>query len=85
MDLSQGTNSRAREHQAPPARPDIDDVKLAEARDLARGIIRAGSGKVSRRSLKAAGLTGKTETLQEIADLLNEEIANGEFGLDETA
>nr|WP_024126111.1 DUF2637 domain-containing protein [Streptomyces sp. FR1]AHE38729.1 Putative integral membrane protein [Streptomyces sp. FR1] len=84
-DLAQGTNSRAREYQAPPARPDIDDVKLAEARDLARGIIRAGSGKVSRRSLKAAGLTGKTETLQEIADLLNEEIANGEFGLDETA
>ncbi|MGA5363948.1 DUF2637 domain-containing protein [Streptomyces purpurascens] len=85
MDLAQGTNSRGREHQAPPARPDIDDVKLAEARDLARGIIRAGSGKVSRRSLKAAGLTGKTETLQEIADLLNEEIANGEFVLDETA
>ncbi|GGZ22112.1 hypothetical protein GCM10010300_77310 [Streptomyces olivaceoviridis] len=83
--LAQGTNPRAREHQAPPARPDIDDAKLAEARELARGIIRAGSGKVSRRSLKAAGLTGKTETLQEIADLLNEEIANGDLVLDETA
>ncbi|MEV8529201.1 DUF2637 domain-containing protein [Streptomyces sp. NPDC052000] len=84
-DPAQGTNARAREHQAPPARPDIDDIKLAEARDLARGIIRAGSGKVSRRSLKAAGLTGKTETLQEIADLLNEEIATGLITLDETA
>lgn len=85
MDLAQGTNSRARQYNAAPARPDIDDAKLAEARDLARGIIRAGSGKVSRRSLKAAGLTGKTETLQEIADALNEEIANGEFELGETA
>lgn len=85
MDLSQGANSRAREYSAAPARPDIDDVKLAEARDLARGIIRAGSSKVSRRSLKAAGLTGKTETVQALADLLNEEIANGELVLDETA
>ncbi|MEU8544749.1 DUF2637 domain-containing protein [Streptomyces sp. NPDC048717] len=84
-DFIQGANARAREHQAPPARPDIDDIKLAEARDLARGIIRAGSGKVSRRSLKAAGLPGKTETLQAIADLLNEEIANGELVLEETA
>ncbi|MFI1169303.1 DUF2637 domain-containing protein [Streptomyces sp. NPDC020801] len=85
MDLAQGTNSRAREYQAPPARPDIDAAKLAEARDLARGIIRAGASKVSRRSLKAAGLSGKTETVQEIADLLNEEIATGELVLDETA
>ncbi|MFI2292912.1 DUF2637 domain-containing protein [Streptomyces niveus] len=85
MDPAPGTSARAREHQAPPARPDIDDAKLAEARDLARGIIRAGSGKVSRRSLKAAGLTGKTETLQEIADALNDEIDNGELTLDETA
>ncbi|MFG3042907.1 DUF2637 domain-containing protein [Streptomyces sp. NPDC048330] len=84
-DFVQGANARAREHQAPPTRPDIDDIKLAEARDLARGIIRAGSGKVSRRSLKAAGLPGKTETLQAIADLLNEEITNGELVLDETA
>ncbi|MFI9176126.1 DUF2637 domain-containing protein [Streptomyces lincolnensis] len=84
-DRAQGTNSRAREYNASPGRPDIDDVKLAEARDLARGIIRAGSSKVSRRSLKAAGLTGKTETVQEIADLLNEEIANGELELDESA
>ncbi|MFD8621436.1 DUF2637 domain-containing protein [Streptomyces sp. NPDC059513] len=85
MDPAQGANARAREHQAPPARPDVDDLKLAEARDLARGIVRAGAGKVSRRSLKAAGLPGKTETLQAIADLLNEEIANGELVLDETA
>ncbi|MEU9108902.1 DUF2637 domain-containing protein [Streptomyces xanthophaeus] len=84
-DSVQGANARTREHQAPPTRPDIDDIKLAEARDLARGIIRAGSGKVSRRSLKAAGLPGKTETLQAIADLLNEEITNGELVLDETA
>ncbi|MEV2255898.1 DUF2637 domain-containing protein [Streptomyces sp. NPDC050147] len=82
---TQGTSPRAREHQAPAARPDIDDIKLAEARDLARGIIRAGSGKVSRRSLKAAGLTGKTETLQEIADVLNEEITNGLLDLDASA
>ncbi|WP_331725017.1 DUF2637 domain-containing protein [Streptomyces sp. NBC_00040] len=85
MDLAQGTSPRARQFTAAPTRPDIDDIKLAEARDLARGIIRAGSGKVSRRSLKAAGLTGKTETLQEIADLLNDEITNGELVLDETA
>ncbi|MFI7359465.1 DUF2637 domain-containing protein [Streptomyces avidinii] len=75
---------RGRESRTPPVRPDIEETKLAEARDLARGIIRAGSGKVSRRSLKAAGLTGKTETLQEIADYLNEEIAAGLL-LDESA
>lgn len=82
---AQGASPRSREHHAAAARPDIDDIKLAEARDLARGIIRAGSGKVSRRSLKAAGLTGKTETLQEIADVLNEEITNGLLDLDASA
>ncbi|MCL7382196.1 DUF2637 domain-containing protein [Streptomyces sp. 35G-GA-8] len=83
-DTDWGT-TRYREHHASPARPDIDDMKLAEARDLARGIIRAGSSKVSRRSLKAAGLTGKTRTLQDIADILNEEIAEGLLVLDESA
>ncbi|MFC9431630.1 DUF2637 domain-containing protein [Streptomyces sp. NPDC056987] len=76
--------SRSREHHAAPARPDIDDAKLADARELARGIIRAGSSKVSRRSLKAAGLTGKTKTLQDIADILNDEIDQGLL-LDESA
>ncbi|MEU0940726.1 hypothetical protein, partial [Embleya sp. NPDC005971] len=62
---------------APTTGPADKAARLREAREAARGILRAGARKVSRRSLKVAGITGKTADLQELANLLNEEIDRG--------
>ncbi|MFI7359464.1 GIY-YIG nuclease family protein [Streptomyces avidinii] len=60
-------------------RGSIDEARLTAAREIALGIINEGSTRISRRALKAAGLAGKTATLQEIADQLNNEISTGKL------
>ncbi|MGW1666761.1 hypothetical protein, partial [Streptomyces microflavus] len=76
-------NPRPRDlHTVPRTGPTLSADRMAHARELARGILSTDSGRVSRRTLAMAGLTGNNAELGAISKALNEEIKAGTLTAD---